>query len=204
MANNKQQPELQNKSEPINDTNDAKHDGQTYTNGQQNILSGERKANVLLEAQPWKILYQNIRCLVSENSKKKIEYFREFTTINDVLILNLTETWLDETIDDDAKINGYKEYRSDRIGIKQGGTIIYTNDELESEVLAKISINKCEMIAINILTLNTINIVVYRPPHTKREDFYIILNKIEEILSGMENPNPIILMTGDFNFPFIR
>ena len=60
------------------------------------------------------------------------------------------------------------------------------------------------MIAINILTLNTINIVIYRPPHTKREDFYVILNKVEEILSGMENPNPTILMTGDFNFPFLR
>ena len=77
---------------------------------------------------------------MSENSKKKIEYFREFTSVNEVLILNLTETWLDETIDNDAKINGYKEFRSDRIGVKQGGTIIYTNDELESEVLAKISI----------------------------------------------------------------
>ena len=153
---------------------------------------------------PWKIIYQNIRCLVSENSKKKIEYFREFTSVNEVLILNLTETWLDETIDDDAKINGYKEFRSDRIGIKQGGTIIYIKDELECEILAKISFNKCEMIAINILTLNTINIVIYRPPHTKSEDFYFILNKTEEILRGMGNPNPTILMTGDFNFPFVR
>lgn len=153
---------------------------------------------------PWKIIYQNIRCLISENSRKKIEYFREFTSLNEVLIINLTETWLDETIDKDAKINGYKEFRSDRIGIKQGGTIIYTNDELECEVIAKISKNKCEMIAINIVTLNTINIVVYRPPHTKSEDFYPILDKIEEIFKGMRNPNPTILMTGDFNFPFVK
>ena len=153
---------------------------------------------------PWKIIYQNIRCLVSENSRKKIDYFKEFTSINEVLIINLTETWLDETIDNDAKINGFKEFRSDRIGIKQGGTIIYTNEELECETLAKISKNKCEMIAINILTLNTINIVIYRPPHTKSEDFYYILDKVEEIFNGMENPNPTILMTGDFNFPFIK
>ena len=153
---------------------------------------------------PWKIIYQNIRCLVSENSRKKIDYFREFTSINEVLIINLTETWLDETIDSDAKINGFKEFRSDRIGIKQGGTMIYTNEELECETLAKISKNKCEMIAINILALNTINIVIYRPPHTKSEDFYYILDKVEDIFIGMENPNPTILMTGDFNFPFLK
>ena len=153
---------------------------------------------------PWKVVYQNIRCLVSENSKKKIEYFRELTSTNEILLINLTETWLDETIVKDARINGYNEFRSDRIGIKQGGVAIYANDKLECETIGKISHNKCEMIAINVRTLNTINIVIYRPPHTKSEDFYCILNKVEEIFRDMENPNPTIVITGDFNFPFLK
>ena len=53
---------------------------------------------------------------MSENSRRKIDFFRELTFTNDILLINLTETWLDETINDDAKIEGYKEYRSDRVG----------------------------------------------------------------------------------------
>ena len=60
------------------------------------------------------------------------------------------------------------------------------------------------MVAIYIQALNTINIVIYRPPKALSEDFYYILEKVEEILSKMGSPNPIILMTGDFNFPFIE
>ena len=158
----------------------------------------------MLETQPWKILYQNIRCLVSENSRSKIDYFRELTSTNGILIINLTETWLDETISDDAKIEGYKEYRSDRIGIKQGGTVIYVHNDLECDILAKECRNKCEMVAVNIKALNTINIVIYRPPKTKGVDFNYILDKVESIFNNMEIPNPTIIMTGDFNFPFIE
>ena len=153
---------------------------------------------------PWKILYQNIRCLVSENSRSKIDYFKEFTISNKVLIINFTETWLNKTITNDAKIQGYKEIRSDRINIKQGGVAIYIHEELEYENLVTVCKNKCEMVAIYIKALNTINIVIYRPPKTIGEDFYYILEKVDEILMNMGNPNPIILMTGDFNFPFIE
>ena len=90
------------------------------------------------------------------------------------------------------------------MGAKQGGVAIYLHDEVEGDILATLSKNKCEMVAIKSQALNTINIVVYRPPKTKGEDFYYILDKVEEILSEMGNPNPIILMTGDFNFPFVK
>ena len=198
--------EPSSRSESISKSNDGEYYGENGKNGKQNDIHGDGKKNAQLHVKemPWKIIYQNIRSLVSENSKKKIEYFKELTSINEVLIINLTETWLDENIENDAKISGYKEFRSDRIGIKQGGVIVYTKDELECETLAKMSINKCEMMAINISTINTINIVIYRPPHTKSEDFCIILDKVEEMFSGMKNPNPNIILTGDFNFPFIR
>ena len=60
------------------------------------------------------------------------------------------------------------------------------------------------MIAIKINALNTINIVIYRPPKTKGEDFYYVLDEVEDILTKMGNPNPTVLMTGDFNFPFVE
>ena len=153
--------------------------------------------------EPWKIIYQNIRCLVSENTKIKIDYLKEYAKINKVLIFNLTETWLDENIVDDAKIYGFKEYRSDRVGIRQGGTIIYTHEDLDCKILAKVSKGKCEMIAIEIIPLNTINIVIYRPPKTSGDEFNQILSSMEEIFSNMTKPEPTIIISGDFNFPFI-
>ena len=111
---------------------------------------------------------------------------------------------MDENVGEDAKIDGYKEYRSDRIGIKQGGTVIYAHNDLECEILAKECKNKCEMVAVYIKALNTINIVIYRPPKTKGDDFNCILNKVENIFNRMGIPNPTILMTGDFNFPFVE
>ena len=116
----------------------------------------------------------------------------------------MTETWLDENVGEDAKIDGYKEYRSDRVGIKQGGTVIYAHNDLECEILAKECHNKCEMIAVYIKALNTINIVIYRPPKTKGDDFNCILDKVENIFNSMGIPNPTILLTGDFNFPFVE
>ena len=81
---------------------------------------------------------------------------------------------------------------------------IHTKKNLECKIMAKISKGKCEMIAINIVPLNTINIVAYRPPKTNGEDFNHILNKIEDILSNMTKPEPTVILTGDFNFPFVK
>ena len=124
--------------------------------------------------------------------------------MNGVLIFNITESWLNKNIVDDAKINGYNEYRGDRVNQKQGGTVIYTKENLECKELAKISKGKCELIAIEIIPINTINIVIYRPPKTIGDDFNHILTKVEEIFINMPRPEPTIILSGDFNFPFIK
>ena len=164
-----QQPNVERARKPNNDANDGKYDAEGNGNGKQDNENRNRLAiqQEVKEKEPWKIIYQNIRCLVSENSKSKIDYFKEYAKSNEVLIFNLTETWLDENIVEDAKIDGFKEYRSDRVGIKQGGTVIYTHENLECNLIAKVSKGKCEMIAIEIIPLNTINIVIYRPPKSE-------------------------------------
>ena len=60
------------------------------------------------------------------------------------------------------------------------------------------------IIAIHIEKINMINIVVYRPPDTKLPVFTEIMKKINTLLSGMEIPEPKVIITGDFNFPFIE
>ena len=121
-----------------------------------------------------------------------------------MILINLTETWLNKNIQGDAKIEGYAEYRSDRIGAKQGGTIIYTLEDFECDVLERHSRGNNEQIAINIKLLNTINMVVYRPPGTNEENFSYILEKIERILKGMPAPEPIVINSGDVNRPFMN
>ena len=51
--------------------------------------------------EPYKLLLQNIRHLVTQNTKKKIKYFEEYVIENNILAMNFTETWLNESITED-------------------------------------------------------------------------------------------------------
>ena len=55
------------------------------------LLNNDRK-------EPYKLLYQNIRRLITKNSKNKIDYLKEYTQENKIIIMNFTETWLDDSI----------------------------------------------------------------------------------------------------------
>ena len=41
------------------------------------------------------------------NNKEKVDFFKEYAMQNNILIMNFTETWLDETKQEDMKIEGY-------------------------------------------------------------------------------------------------
>ena len=156
------------------------------------------------ERKPWKLILQNVRGIITENSKRKIDYLKEYTKENKIILMNITETWLNSTIKDDAEIDGYKVFRGDRKGRKHGGTAIYLYERLEADLLCEISYEKCEMVAIQIPEIQTVNIVVYRPPKTKLQEFDIILDKIKEIFSKLNKPDSTIILSGDFNFPFVK
>ena len=149
-------------------------------------------------------MLQNIEGLVTENSKRKIDFIKEYVQNDKIAIMNITETWLDNDIKDDVEIEEYTIFRCDRKDIKRGGTAIYVRNKLEASQLCELSHLKCELIAINIQSLQTVNIVVYRPPKTKLEEFIVILNKIKEIYNEIEKPEPTIILSGDFNFPFVK
>ena len=145
-----------------------------------------------------------MRGLVTENSKAKKEYYDEFVKVNNIIIINFTETWLNDKIKDDANINEFKCFRVDRKDVTRGGAAIYIKDQLEAKIISKINTGKCEMLAINIERLNTINIVIYRPPDTTLNAFTRIIKELENILECIKPPEPNIIITGDFNFPFIK
>ena len=129
----------------------------------------------------------------------------EYVSENNIIVMNLTETWLKEE-DQDEKIPNYTTFRSDRKGgkTKGGGTAIYLRDEFEATVILEDYVESCEIVAIHIGKINMINIVVYRPPDTKLPVFTEIMRKIDKLLSKMEIPEPKVIISGDFNFPFIE
>ena len=59
-----------------------------------------------IKHQPWKIMCQNANRLITENSKEKIIELTEYTDENGILLINLTETWLEQKIQHDEIIAG--------------------------------------------------------------------------------------------------
>merc|ERR1712055_569587 len=156
-----------------------------------------------LDNRPWKIVLQNTRGLLTENSDKKLKMIKEYTNEEKIVSMHFTETWYEESIKENANIEGYNIFRCDRKEIR-GGVAIYLHEKVEAEIICEIRHKGCEMIAINIPELQTINIVVYRPPKTKKSVFDKILNEIEKIFRNTTKPEPTIILSGDFNFPFVK
>ena len=160
----------------------------------------ERKSRV-----PCGILSLNVQGLLNKDTKWKVDMLKEYIFENNIVVMNLTKTWLKKE-DQDEKIPNYTTFRSDRKGgkTKGGGVAIYLRDGLEAKVILEDYVESCEIVAVHIEKINIINIVVYRPPDTKLTVFTAIMNKIKKLLEEMAIPEPTVIITGDFNFPFIE
>ena len=153
---------------------------------------------------PWKLMIQNMEGLVSKNSKEKVELLKEYVKIDNIILMNLTETHLDDTVEDVVEIEGYNIFRGDRVDRVRGGTAIYVHDKIDANIKLKMSNGKCEVVAVEMPDIQTLNIVVYRPPDTKSHEFNPILSEIKNILQNLEKPEPTIILSGDLNFPFVK
>ena len=168
----------------------------------QKVKNIGRKCNNLKS--PLKILCQNIRRLVTKNKKDKIGFFKDYCYENNVLLMNFTETWLDKYVKDDVILNGYQIFRCDRKNRVGGGVAIYVKNEYEVEIIEEMSVGGIEMVAVHIKRLNIVNIVIYRPPDAVTQQFYNVLEKVDDLLKSVNKPEPTVIISGDFNFPFIR
>ena len=173
-------------------------------NKQSGLLLINKNNEIKKNESPWKIMIQNMEGLVSKNSKEKVEILKEYVKENNIILMNLTETWLDETIEEVVEIDGYKILRGDRKNRERGGTAIYVHDKIETNEKLNISNGKCEVVAVEMPDIQTINIVVYRPPDTKSHEFNPILSEIQNLLQNLEKPEPTIILSGDLNFPFVK
>ena len=91
-------------------------------NAQERLLINENRENgetnnnniKITNKEPWIMTAQNMQRFVTTNSKEKVEIAKEYLGENNILIMNLTETWLDSTIKDVVEIEGYNIFRGDR------------------------------------------------------------------------------------------
>ena len=152
----------------------------------------ENEANVKVETRrylPWKIIYQNIRRLETNQNKERVEFFEELGRNEEILFMNFTETWFNGEIEGCPEMKGYKLYRGDRSHRQGGGTAIYVKGKFEAQKIAEMSTNEIEMVAVFIKKLN---IVIYRPPGAKGRHFSEILEKVKEILEKVKSPEPSV------------
>ena len=74
-------------------------------------------------------------------------------------------------------MKGYELYRGDRSHRQGGGTAIYVKNGFDAQKIAEMSTDEVEMVAVFIEKLNTINIVIYRPPGAKWKKFFENIRK---------------------------
>ena len=134
----------------------------------------------------------------------KVKFLSDQANLLNSLAVCVTETWLSKDIADSELLvhfPGYDLFRSDRINRGGGGVCIFLKEGLGGECLGSFDNGVCELLLVQIHSLNTVIALVYRPPDTRLAEFTPILNEIEVVMSSLSLPSPIMVLCGDFNFP---
>ena len=84
----------------------------------------EKEGNRNSKELAWKIIYQNIRGLVTNNKREKVSMFYEEGRLDKIIIMNFTETWLNSETEECPEMGGYRLYRGDRLHRKGRGVAI--------------------------------------------------------------------------------
>jgi len=86
-----------------------------------------------MEKTPWKIIMQNVRGLITAESRETIKLIDDYANNEKIVLMNFAEMWLDKTIKEEADIEGFHTYRCDRTSeIAKGGVAIYLFDKIEA------------------------------------------------------------------------
>merc|ERR1712030_234076 len=124
--------ETNEQSELLNTQTDLDH-----TSRKNDVHKNKRISQTNLDNRPWKIVLQNTRGLLTENSNKKLKMIEEYANDEKIVAMNFTETWYEKTIEENANIEGYNIFRCDRNEIK-GGVAIYLHEKEEADIICEI------------------------------------------------------------------
>ena len=156
---------------------------------------------------PLAILSANIRGLSPRNGKFKIPLLLEKAISENIGIITLTESHLNEGFSEgEIHMAGFQHYRADRKqGTLKGGIITYVRDDLLPGLKEKMagSIGCIEYQVICIEKIDLTLVTIYRPPTAKSDDFRQVIQEIKAIIQNI-NPEPRLAVTGDLNFPTLN
>ena len=96
---------------------------------------------------------------------------------------------------------GYSIYRCDRQARKCGGVCVFVRDDVSAECIGSFDNGVCELLVLNMHSLNTVLVVIYRPPDTRLSEFSPVLSELNNLLSDLPAPAPKLVLMGDLNFP---
>ena len=149
-------------------------------------------------------LLSNIQRLITPSGRTKSGFLSDQAQLHGALLVGVTETWLSPgVLDSEVCYNfpGYSIFRCDREGRQGEGVALYLHEELTGDILCSFDNGVCELLVVMVHQLNTIAVVMYRPPDTRIDEFSQILAKLDSILIDASTPTPNIAIMGDFNFP---
>ncbi|XP_055628243.1 uncharacterized protein LOC129769796 [Toxorhynchites rutilus septentrionalis] len=130
----------------------------------------------------------------------KIEELRLIVKISNVDILCVSETWLNENIDNSIiSIDGYNIVRHDRVGLLGGGVLIYIKNGITCNLIMKSNnqfrVTNTEFITIEVLLENEkiLLTALYNPPEIECNE------SLEHLLLTYGSLYNFIYFLGDFN-----
>lgn len=155
-----------------------------------------------------KLLVGNIQGLYPKTTPSKLPFIRELAWEGDFMLIALTETHPSEGIKEpEIHIHNYTSFQTDRKGRTQGGTIIYLRDDiaLNYKRLQSYSDGQIELQAIHIQLCSIVIInCSHHPPSSCSRNFSSALEALSGLVDSLSIPTPDIILTGDFNFSFIK
>ena len=141
--------------------------------------------------------------------RTKVAHLSDLANDSNAPFIAIQETHLTaDILSAEIQISNYTMYRSDRLGGRShGGCAIYCREDLTVREIFKYSNNCCESQLLDIKELGVILINCYRPPSTPIQLFQETLDKCQEAIDDLiekEAKSKILLVLGDYNFPFIK
>ena len=152
-------------------------------------------------------MYANIRGLLLKSNRSKPSILSDYLSMNNGLGLSICETWLDGGINDaEIQIENYTIFRSDRNNRERGGVASYVRNDLKCVKSFSYSNSVVEALIVKCKMLDTLFIIIYRPPDTKDEEWKDALTKIDESirLCQANGDYKSIYIMGDFNMKNVK
>ena len=134
---------------------------------------------------------------------KNIDEIRHILTNENIHVLSLCETRLDDTISDsEIAIQGYRCIRSDR-NRSGGGIITYIDEHIPFNVRNDLSMDGLELLCIEVCLPKQkplITVYWYRPPNSHS----VVFDQFETLLQSLESSSKDVMIYGDLNCDLIK